>query len=134
VDRTSSGVLALRVLVHTLSSSPVLWLLARRPVPAPSAAQEAIDWLVEQGAGQLTLDSLTETSVGRLCRNVLGKVVDATVLEQAARAHGNPFLLEQLLGALRPPDRSSSLTGSPRSSVTSCPPVSWPPSGSACAG
>src|SRR5437763_4171770 len=36
--------LALRLLVPALSSSPVLWLLARRPAPARRSAQDAIEW------------------------------------------------------------------------------------------
>src|SRR5262249_6441169 len=94
--------LALRVLVPALSSSPVRWLLARRPVPATSAAQDCVDWLVEQqGATQVHLKPLGDAAIGRPCDHVLRSAADATVLEQATRSQGNPFLLEQLLSALR---------------------------------
>ncbi|HKS99194.1 MAG TPA: AAA family ATPase, partial [Rugosimonospora sp.] len=95
------SVLALRVLVPGLASSPVRWLLARRPVPATSAAQHAIDWLVDNGAVEMRLGPLDEESVTELCGNVLGATPDATVLLTAASGHGNPFLLEQSLSALR---------------------------------
>jgi ATP/maltotriose-dependent transcriptional regulator MalT len=95
------SLLALRVLVPALSSSPVRWLLARRPVPARSAAQETIDWLVGQGAEELVLGPLDDRSVRGLCAAVLDADVDATVLALADRCGGNPFLLNQLLGTLR---------------------------------
>ncbi|WP_345540281.1 helix-turn-helix transcriptional regulator [Phytohabitans rumicis] len=93
--------LALRVLVPRLSSSPVRWVLARRPAATPSPAHEAIDWLVREGAEQLSLAPLDEAAVGALCSNVLGAEADATVLALAAEGHGNPFLLEQYFTALQ---------------------------------
>jgi DNA-binding CsgD family transcriptional regulator len=95
------SLLAMRVLIPALSSSPVRWLLARRPVPTRSAAQETIDWLVGQGAEELVLGPLDDRSVRGLCAAVLGAEVDATVLALADRCGGNPFLLTQLLGTLR---------------------------------
>lgn len=92
--------LALRVLVPALASSPVRWLVARRPAPTPSAAREAIDWLVGEGATEVRLAPLDEESVSRLCAHVLDAPVDATVLTLAGRGQGNPFLVEQLLRGL----------------------------------
>ncbi|HEX6074666.1 MAG TPA: AAA family ATPase [Micromonosporaceae bacterium] len=93
--------LALRVLVPALSSSPVLWLLARRRVPTRSSAQDAIDWLAGEGARRLELGPLGEAAVAELCANVLEARPDSTVLALANRCGGNPFLLEQLLTTLR---------------------------------
>jgi ATP/maltotriose-dependent transcriptional regulator MalT len=93
--------LALRALVPALSSSPVLWLLARRPVPAGSPTQHAVDSLAAEGATQLRLGPLAEEAVARLCAHLLGARPDATVLALASRSGGNPFLLEHLLTALR---------------------------------
>jgi ATP/maltotriose-dependent transcriptional regulator MalT len=95
------SVLALRVLVPILSSAPVRWLLARRPVPARSPAQETIDWLIKEGAEEICLHPLDEPAVRQLCSNILGAAADATVLALAARCGGNPFLLNQLLDTLR---------------------------------
>ncbi len=92
--------LALRVLVPRLASSPLRWVLARRPVPAPSPAQDTIDWLVEEGAHEIRLGKLDDGSVKALCSNVLGAEPDATVLAVAPRGQGNPFLLEQYLRTL----------------------------------
>lgn len=92
--------LALRVLVPALASSPLRWLLARRTSPTASAGQSALDWLIEDGADQIRLGALDEASVSQLCTNVLGAAADATVLSMAARARGNPFLVEHLLSTL----------------------------------
>jgi len=47
--------LALRMLIPVLRSAPVLWLLARRPLPARSPVQHTLEWLVEHGARRLPL-------------------------------------------------------------------------------
>ncbi|HEY2762893.1 MAG TPA: AAA family ATPase [Pseudonocardiaceae bacterium] len=94
----------LRILVPTLSSVPVLWVLARRPGPVRGAAQtvqEAIDWLLGQGARRVRLDSLDDEAVAALCANALGATPDRSVLSLAARCEGNPLLLRELLTALR---------------------------------
>jgi DNA-binding CsgD family transcriptional regulator/tetratricopeptide (TPR) repeat protein len=93
--------LALRVLVPRLSSSPLRWLLARRPVPADSPGQDAVNWLVEESAEEISLAPLDEDAVAALCQRVLDARPDATVLALAARGQGNPFLLEQFLTALK---------------------------------
>lgn len=96
--------LVLRILVPALVSSPVLWVLARRPGPlrgATQTVQETIDWLVDQGAQRMRLDPLDDEAVAALCANVLGTTPDLTVLALATRCGGNPFLLWELLTALR---------------------------------
>jgi DNA-binding CsgD family transcriptional regulator/tetratricopeptide (TPR) repeat protein len=93
--------LALRVLVPELSSAPVHWLLARRPVPAGSAGQQTVDWLIEQGfAAEMRLEPLDEEAVVQLSALVTGARPDATVIALATRCGGNPFLIEQLLGTM----------------------------------
>jgi DNA-binding CsgD family transcriptional regulator/tetratricopeptide (TPR) repeat protein len=93
--------LALRVLVPQLSSMPLRWLLARRPVPADSAGQETLDWLVAEGAAaEIRLAPLDEPSVHRLCSQVVDAEPDNTVLGLVGRCGGNPFLIEQLLGTM----------------------------------
>ncbi|GAA2825944.1 LuxR family transcriptional regulator [Crossiella cryophila] len=92
---------ALRILVPALSTSPVLWLLARRPAPVRGYAQDALDWLISEGAQRHHLGPLCCNAVADLCANVLGAHPDAKVLALAARAEGNPFLLEELLITLR---------------------------------
>jgi DNA-binding CsgD family transcriptional regulator len=97
--------LALRVLVPALRSSPVLWLLARRPLPARSPAQQAMNWLVAEGTRELPLGPLPEPAVAELCATVLGAVPGPSLVELTKGSGGNPFLLESLLAALRDGDR-----------------------------
>jgi DNA-binding CsgD family transcriptional regulator len=87
--------------VPELSSSGVHWLLARRPVPAGSAGQQTVDWLIEQGdAVEITLAPLDDAAVVELCGILTAARPDATVMALATRCGGNPFLVEQLLGTM----------------------------------
>lgn len=92
--------LALRGLVQSLASSPVLWLLARRPVPTRSLAQHAVGWLIDHAAVRLHLEALDNEAVAELCASVLGAKPDSSVLNWAARCGGNPWLVETLFSAL----------------------------------
>ncbi len=92
--------LVLQGLVQSLVSSPVLWLLARRPVPAQSLAQHAIGWLIDRAAVQLHLRPLDNEAVAALCAGIIGAKPNPSVLSWAARCGGNPWLLENLLSAL----------------------------------
>lgn len=93
--------LALRVLVPALSSSPVRWLLARRPAPERSSGQEAINWLIGEGVPVIHLDPLPDEAIAELCANALQARPDATMLTLAGRTGGNPLLLNELISALR---------------------------------
>jgi ATP/maltotriose-dependent transcriptional regulator MalT len=93
--------LALRILVPALSSSPVLWVLARRPTPADTPAQEAISRLIASDYPRLTLGPLRPAEVVELSTAILGARPDHTVLALAERSAGNPFLLEEVLTGLR---------------------------------
>lgn len=93
--------LALRGLVQSLASSPVLWLLAHRPVPARSLAQHALGWLIDHAAVQLPLGPLDHEAVAELCTGILGAEPDASVVCWADRCGGNPWLVENLFNALR---------------------------------
>ncbi|MFF3330835.1 helix-turn-helix transcriptional regulator [Streptomyces sp. NPDC002888] len=92
--------LALRTLVPALSGSPVLWLIARRPAASATPAQNAVDWLLAEGARPVLVEPLSEPDVRRFCRTALAASPDAAVLALAERSGGNPFLLEQLLTTL----------------------------------
>lgn len=92
--------LALRELVRSLADSPVLWLLARRPVPSSVLAQHALDWLVDHAAVRLHVGTLDDEAVAELCTGVLGAKPDSSVLRWAARCQGNPWLLKNVFRAL----------------------------------
>lgn len=97
--------LALRMLVPALRSSPVLWLLARRPLPARSTTQYVFDWLIAEGAHRLPLGPLPEAAIAELCTQVIGAVPRESLLALVEGSGGNPFLLESLLTTLRDGDR-----------------------------
>nr|WP_272902825.1 AAA family ATPase [Streptomyces sp. BA2] len=94
----ASGVV-LRGLVQSLAPSPVLWLLARRPVPTRSLAHHAIGWLADNAAVRLHLGTLDDEAVAALCTTLLGAKPDASVLGWASRCGGNPWLVESLFNA-----------------------------------
>jgi DNA-binding CsgD family transcriptional regulator len=92
--------LALQILIPLLRSSPILWLLARRPLPTGSPAHDAIDWLIAEGATRFTIGPLPTDATTQFCTDVLGAKPGPSVLELVTGADGNPFLLEELLVAL----------------------------------
>ncbi|MFV2019988.1 helix-turn-helix transcriptional regulator [Micromonospora sp. LOL_023] len=93
--------LALRILVPELASSPLTWLLSRRPAAVRTFGQDAIDWLVAEGARTHDLEPLAKEAVTDFCASMLGAIPDDSVVEMAERGAGNPFLLEQLVSTLR---------------------------------
>lgn len=93
--------LALRVLVPALRTSPVLWLIARRPLPIRSSAQYALDWLISEGAREVRLPPLSEQQMSDLCTALLGAAPDEPLLALLRGSGGNPFLLETFLSTLR---------------------------------
>jgi DNA-binding CsgD family transcriptional regulator len=104
MDEFSAQVL--RLLIRDLSSLPVRWLLARRPWTAPRpVAQEVIERLVEDGFDHIALGPLGLDQVGEICANLLGARPDDALLEMVGRASGNPYLVGQMVEALRSADR-----------------------------
>ncbi|MFC7586777.1 AAA family ATPase [Nonomuraea antimicrobica] len=71
--------LALRQLVPGPAGSPVVWLLARRPLPE----QEAVERMIAEGARRLPLPPLSPDEAAELCERVLGARPGASVLELA---------------------------------------------------
>lgn len=93
--------LALRLLVSSLTSFPVLWLLACRGAPARSPGRNAVELLIREGAGHIELPPLDDEAIRALCARFLGPMPDRQLLSLARGSGGNPFLLEELLQSLR---------------------------------
>jgi ATP/maltotriose-dependent transcriptional regulator MalT len=93
--------LALRILVPTLGSSRVMWLLACRPPAGRSPVREVLDWLIVEGAQRLILEPLPDETVTELCTEILGTTPSTEIMTLAQRAGGNPFLLEELITAFQ---------------------------------
>ncbi|MFG2043326.1 ATP-binding protein [Dactylosporangium sp. NPDC048998] len=92
--------LAVAELVPALASSPVRWLFAHRPVPSGTPGQQLMERLIRDGHEQLTLGTLDDDAVRRLCAQVVGADVDNTVLALAGGCDGNPLQVEQLVRTL----------------------------------
>ncbi|MBB4980888.1 DNA-binding CsgD family transcriptional regulator [Streptomyces sp. SFB5A] len=93
--------LLVRSLVPALRDARVVWLLAGRPLPEASAMRVAVEGLVESGARSLALGPLSDEAVEELTAHTLGARPGGGVRALAAGAAGNPFLLQELLRALR---------------------------------
>jgi DNA-binding CsgD family transcriptional regulator len=87
----------LRTLPARLTSSPIVWLLAHRPGEGSGAFRDA---LAASGAERLVLEPLGPDPVAQMVADILGGRVGPAVLDLAARAQGNPFLLVELLAGL----------------------------------
>lgn len=92
---------ALRSMPRLLASYPLSWILAKNTPPHPGAAELLFDRLECDGATRITLGPLSGEAQTALISDVLGAVPDATLIQLAADAAGNPFILiEAFLGLL----------------------------------
>ncbi|MGW4699908.1 ATP-binding protein, partial [Streptomyces sp. NPDC004285] len=93
--------LQLRSLVPALHDAPVMWLLAGRPLPETSATRTAVEGLLESGAASLALGPMSDEAVEELSTDTLGARPGGGLRALTAGAAGNPFLVRELLRALR---------------------------------
>jgi len=92
---------ALQSLPRLLASYPLSWILGKNRPPHPGAAELLFDRLEGDGATRITLGPLGAEAQIALIGDVLGAVPDATLIQLAADAAGNPFVLaEAFLGLL----------------------------------
>lgn len=89
--------LALRSLLPELSSYPLGWILARTTGTADHALDGLYHSLARQGATRIALGPLDDRAVAEIAADFLGAPPGPDVLEVAASAKGNPFLLVELL-------------------------------------
>jgi DNA-binding CsgD family transcriptional regulator len=92
---------ALRTLPPRLAHLPIMWLASFREGQARAELRAAIESLEEIGAQTLLLGPLDGDAVGQLTEDLLGAEPDPGLLALAGRAHGNPFLLVELLRGLQ---------------------------------
>jgi ATP/maltotriose-dependent transcriptional regulator MalT len=92
--------LALRSLAATPVGAPVLWVLTARTGAGGPGVQETLSVLQRQDASFLRLNALTQTAVADIVLDAVRARPDASLLTLADKAHGNPFLLMELLGGL----------------------------------
>jgi DNA-binding CsgD family transcriptional regulator len=91
---------ALRSLPRLLTSYPLSWILVKNRPPHPGTAELLFDRLEGDGATRITLGPLGAEAQIALIGDVLGAVPDATLIQLAADAAGNPSMLAEAFLAL----------------------------------
>lgn len=115
---------ALRALIAGLEQAPVLWTLAMRSAGGRPEARDAIGAIVAsqgQAAHRLQIGALDAAAVAQVAADVLSMNVDESVLRLAATAHGNPFLVVELLRGLHEEDRIHVARGCARATGNNLP-------------
>jgi ATP/maltotriose-dependent transcriptional regulator MalT len=92
---------ALRHLTRQLASHRLAWSLARSTVLQRDHASVLFDLLAREGAARVSLGPLDGEAIAGAIADILGAVPDPGLLELAAGAAGNPFLLTELVRGLQ---------------------------------
>lgn len=101
----NATLLALRSLAATRSAAPVLWVLTARTGAGGPGVRETFAALERQDARFLRLAAMTRSAVADIVQDAVRANADASLLGLADKAHGNPFLLTELLRGLDEEDR-----------------------------
>lgn len=101
VQRTDrETVRALRSLPRLLAACPLSWILVKDMPSHPGTAELLFDSLEHDGATRITLGPLDTDAQVALMGDVLGAVPDAGLIDLAADAAGNPFILAEAFRGL----------------------------------
>ncbi|MGA8546549.1 MAG: AAA family ATPase [Mycobacterium sp.] len=96
----NATLLALRSLAATRPDAPVLWVLTARTGAGGPAVRETLTALEREDARFLRLAAITPDAVADIVQDAVRANADASLLSLAVKAHGNPFLLTELLRGL----------------------------------
>ena len=107
----SGTVAAIRDLPGRLSGTPVLWLLSMRTGELGPPARAVVRRLEAHGAHRMRLEGLAPEAVAAMIADRAGAEADPLLLDLAARARGNPFLVAELLDGLAEEGRLDVSTG-----------------------
>ncbi len=108
--------LALRSLATVRSGVAVLWVFTARPGVGRPAVQETLSVLHRDNAAFVRLGAITPEAVADMVQDRVRARADGALLHLAAKAHGNPFLVSELLGGLSEENRLNVVDG--RAAVT----------------
>ena len=97
--------LALRSLATARPDVAVLWVLTARTGAGGPAVQETLSVLQRANATFVRLAAMTPDAVADMVQDAVRAKADASLLNLAAKAHGNPFLVSELVGGLGEEDR-----------------------------
>jgi DNA-binding CsgD family transcriptional regulator len=107
IDWADNGtLLALRSLA-VRPDVPVLWVLTARTGAGGPAVQETLSVLQRANAAFLRLAAITPDAIADMVQDAVQANADESLLTLAAKAHGNPFLVSELVGGLHEEGRLS---------------------------
>jgi DNA-binding CsgD family transcriptional regulator len=92
--------LALRSLATARPDVAVLWVLTARSGAGGPAVQETLSVLQRANATILRVAAMSPDAVADMVCDVVRANADESLLNLAAKAHGNPFLVSELMGGL----------------------------------
>ena len=92
--------LALRSLATARSDVAVLWVLTVRTGAGGPAVQETLSVLQRANAAILRVAPMSPSAVADMVQDGVRARADESLLNLAAKAHGNPFLVSELVGGL----------------------------------
>ena len=92
--------LALRSLATARPDVPVLWVLTARTGAGGPAVQETLSVLHRANAAVLRVAAMSPGAVADMVCDAVRANADESLLNLAAKAHGNPFLVKELVGGL----------------------------------
>ena len=92
--------LALRSLATARPDVPVLWVLTTRTGAGGPAVQETLSVLQRADAAVVRVAAMSASAVADMVGDAVRANADESLLKLAAKAHGNPFLVGELVGGL----------------------------------
>src|SRR4051794_14335604 len=92
--------LALRSLASARPAVAVLWVLTARTGAGGPGVQETLSVLQRANAAVVRVAAMSPSAVADMVSDVVRANADASLLNLAAKAHGNPFLVGELVGGL----------------------------------
>jgi DNA-binding CsgD family transcriptional regulator len=91
---------ALRCVAVTSPPASVLWVLTVRTGAGGPDVQETLSVLQRANATFLRVAAISPSAVADMVQDVVRASADKSLLNLAAKAHGNPFLVTELVGGL----------------------------------
>ena len=92
--------LALRSLATARPDVAVLWVLTARTGAGGPALQETLSALQRADAAFMRVAPMSPGAVAHMVSDAVHANADESLLDLAAKAHGNPFLVSELIGGL----------------------------------
>jgi DNA-binding CsgD family transcriptional regulator len=96
----NSTLVALRSLATARPDVPVLWVLTVRTGAGGPGVQETLSVLQRADAAVVRVAAMSPSAVADMVSDAVRANADASLLNLAAKAHGNPFLVSELVGGL----------------------------------